>query len=224
MSPGITVYIADDHTLFRKALAKLMLTFDRISDVRDVENGMQLLELVKVEAPDVAIIDLQMPVMDGVSVCDYLIAKFPTVKIIVLTQHDDHKIIVQMIEKGVHAFILKIADPMELEKAIYAVTDNDFYHNEMVTEILRSSLRGKKAAPPSGFRDADLSEREKEILSLICDELTIREIGDRLSLSENTVRNHRVNMMEKVGVRNTVGLVKYAFDHGLIAEKRPPRH
>lgn len=211
------VYIADDHTLFRKAMVNLLRTFDRVSEVKDAENGKELLTMVKYEEPDVAIVDLQMPIMDGAETCENIIKRHPHVKIIILTMHDSNKYILHMMEMGVHAFLLKNTEPDELEKAIYAVAEKDFYHNDLVAAVLRKNVTEKKAGQRPNFRQADLTEREKEILVLICRELTIREIGQKLSLSENTVRNHRVNMMEKVGVNNTVGLVKYAYEAGIVS-------
>jgi DNA-binding NarL/FixJ family response regulator len=217
MNQPIKVYIADDHTLFRKAVVNLLSTFDRIGVIKDAADGKELISLVKSDPPDVALVDLQMPVMDGVEACGVLLSKFPYVKLIVLSMHDSEKYILHMMEMGVHAFLLKNADPQELEKAIYRVVENDFYHNDLIASVLRKNLKEKLVAQRPIFKHVDLTDREKEILTLICMELTIREIGTRLSLSENTVRNHRVNMMDKVGVKNTVGLVKYAFESGLVS-------
>lgn len=217
MSGKIKVYIADDHTLFRKAMVNLLQTFEKVEIVKDAENGKELLSLIKQEEPHVAIIDLQMPVMDGVETCEQLLPKFPDLKIIILTMHDSEKYILHMMEMGVHAFLLKNTEPDELEKAIYAVVEKDFYHNDLVASVLRKNMKERKAGQRPVFKNIDLSDREKEILKLICRELTIREIGLKLSLSENTVRNHRVNIMEKVGVKNAVGLVKYAYETHLIA-------
>lgn len=211
------VFIADDHTLFRKAMVNLLRSFERVGEVKDAENGKELLTLIKFEKPDVAIVDLQMPVMDGAETCENIIQKFPDVKIIILTMHDSEKYILHMMETGVHAFLLKNTEPDELERAIYAVVEKDFYHNDLVGSVLRKNVKEKKAGLRPVFRHAELTDREKEILVLICQELTIREIGQRLSLSENTVRNHRVNIMEKIEVNNTVGLVKYAYEVGLIS-------
>lgn len=210
------VFIADDHTLFRKAMVNLLKSFDRVCEVRDAENGKELLSLIKTDKPDVAIVDLQMPVMDGAETCENIITRYPDVKIIILTMHDSEKFILHMMETGVHAFLLKNTEPDELEKAIYSVAEKDFYHNDLVAAVLRKNVKEKKAGQRPVFRQTDLTEREKEILLLTCQELTIREIGHKLSLSENTVRNHRVNIMEKIGVNNTVGLVKYAYEIGLI--------
>ena len=210
------VYIADDHTLFRKAMVNLLLTFERVTDVRDAENGKELLALIKNSPPDVAIVDLQMPIMDGAETCENIINKYPDVKIIVLTMHDSGKFILQMMEMGVHAFLLKSSEPEELKKAIYSVVEKDFYHNDLVAAALRKNVKEKKARPKHMFDSVELTEREREILLLICQELTMKEIGQRLFLSENTVRNHRVNIMEKIKVNNIVGLVKYAYDSGLV--------
>lgn len=216
MKPSYKVYIADDHTLFRKAMVNLLRTFERVREVKDAENGKELLTLIKYEAPDVVIVDLQMPVMDGAETSEHIIAKFPDIKIIILTMHDSNKFILHMMELGVHAFLLKNTEPDELEKAIYSVVEKDFYHNDLVASVLRKNVKDRKTGQRPVFQQAELTDREKEILLLICRELTMKEIGQRLFLSENTVRNHRVNIMDKVGVNNIVGLVKYAYETGLI--------
>jgi DNA-binding NarL/FixJ family response regulator len=197
-------------------MVNLLKTFQRIVTVKDAENGRELLNLIKAEEPDVVIVDLQMPVMDGAETCQAIINRYPNVKIIVLTMHDSGKIILHIMDMGVHAFLLKNTEPREFEKAIYAVAEKDFYHNELVASTLRKNI--KERQPPSHplFQAAELTDREKEILILICEELTMKEIGQRLFLSENTIRNHRVNIMDKVGVHNIVGLVKYAYESGLV--------
>jgi len=212
----LKVYIADDHTLFRKAMVNLLRSFERITDVKDAENGKELITLIKYEQPDVVIVDLQMPVMDGSETSAIILQKYPDVKIIILTMHDSSKFILHMMDLGVHAFLLKNTEPDELEKAIYAVADKDFYHNDLVVAVLRKNVNERKIGQRPTFQAAELTEREKEILLLICQELTMKEIGQRLFLSENTVRNHRVNIMEKVGVNNIVGLVKYAYEAGVV--------
>jgi two-component system response regulator DegU len=216
MKKPLKVYMADDHTLFRKAMVNLIRGFENIADVKDAENGKELLTLMKYQVPDVAIVDLQMPVMDGTETCENILQKYPDVKIIILTMHDSEKYILHMMEMGVHAFLLKNTEPEELEEAIHSVMEKDFYHNDLVATVLRKNVREKRAGLRPVFSPNELSDREKEIVVLVCQELTIKEIGQKLSLSENTVRNHRVNIMEKVGVNNMVGLVKYAYDCGLV--------
>lgn len=216
MKKQLKVFIADDHTLFRKAMVNLIRGFENIEEVKDAENGKELLTLMKYQQPDVAIVDLQMPVMDGTETCETIIAKFPDVKVIVLTMHDSEKYILHMMEMGVHAFLLKNTEPEELQQAIESVIEKDFYHNDLVASVLRKNMREKKQGHRPSFNTIELSDREKEIVLLVCQEMTIKKISQKLSLSENTVRNHRVNIMEKVGVNNMVGLVKYAYDSGLI--------
>jgi two-component system, NarL family, response regulator DegU len=155
------VYIADDHTLFRKAMVNLMKTFDRVDQIKDAENGRELLALIKADKPDVVIVDLQMPVMDGAEVSEAIITKYPDVKIIILTMHDSEKFILHMMETGVHAFLLKNTEPEELEKAIYAVMEKDFYHNDLVAAVLRKNVKEKRSGQRPVFRQNDLTEREK---------------------------------------------------------------
>ena len=219
MKSGYKVYIADDHTLFRKAMVTLLQTFDRVAVVKDAENGRELINLVKSETPDVAIVDLEMPIMDGSATCDHLFAKYPDVKLIILTMHDSNKFILHMMEMGVHAFLLKNVEPEELEKALYSVIEKDFYHNDLVASVLRKNVRDRDKLQRNKplFQQGELTEREREILVLICQEMTMKEIGQRLFLSENTVRNHRVNIMDKVGVNNIVGLVKFAYEVGIVS-------
>lgn len=212
----LSIYIVDDHTLFRKAMVNLLQSFERVGVVKDAENGRDLLGLFKSAVPDVAIVDLQMPIMDGVEASENILKKYPGVKVIVLTMHDSDRYILHMIEMGVHAFLLKNTDPEELEKAIYHVSDHDFHHNDLVANVLRKNVMEKKTVQRPVFRQANLSEREREILLLVCQELTNKEIGARLSISENTVRNHKVSIMEKVGCDNVIGLVRFAYDTGLL--------
>jgi two-component system, NarL family, response regulator DegU len=216
MNNKLKVYIADDHTLFRKAMVKLLKTFKRVAEVKDAENGKELLTLIKYEAPDVAVVDLQMPVMDGSDTCQAIIQKYPDVKLIILTMHDSEKYILHMMEMGVHAFLLKNTEPDELEKAIYAVIEKDFYHNDLVASVLRKNVNEKKIKNPF-LKSNELTDREKDIVSLLCQELTNKEIGDHLGLSERTVENHRYRILEKLSLKSTIGLVRYAYDSGIIS-------
>ena len=212
MKQKLKVCIADDHTLFRKAMVNLLQTFERVSDVRDAENGKELLALIKTEIPDVAIIDLQMPVMDGADTCENIISRYPQVKIIILTMHDSEKYVLHMMEMGVHAFLLKNTEPDELEKAIDSIVDKDFYHNDWVISIMRKNVKSQRPT----FSIDHLTEREKQIVQLVCRELSSKEIADKLFISERTIENHRSTIMKKLGVKNTIGLVHYAYQTGIV--------
>lgn len=215
MNEKLTVYIADDHTIFRKAMVSLLQSFPRITKVKDAENGKELLALVKEQAPDIVLLDLQMPVMDGSETCEILYNRFPDVKVIVLSMHDSERYILHMMDLGARAFLFKNVEPDELEQAIYSVAEKDFYHNELIASILRKSLREKHNLKRPEFKQ-ELSEREREVMLLLCQEYSTKEISSRLSLSDRTVENHRAKIMEKIGVKNIVGVVRYAYEQGLL--------
>jgi DNA-binding NarL/FixJ family response regulator len=214
-----TVYIADDQTLFRKGMSRLVKSFSSVKEVKEAANGKELMALVKEQQPDVILMDLEMPVMDGVEATEKIIAKYPDIKIIVLSMHDTQQHIFYLMEIGAHAFLLKNAEPEEVKKAIESVIKHDFYQNKIVIEALRKGAidqRRQKQERPMFRETAPLSDREKEVVQLICRELTMKEIGDKLALSEKTIQNHRARILDKLNVRNTVGLVKYAYESGLI--------
>lgn len=215
MSEKLKVYIADDHTIFRKAMVSLLQSFPRIGTVKDAENGRELLNLVKEEEPHIVLLDLQMPIMDGSETCENLYNKYPDVRVIVLSMHDSERYIQHMMDLGARAFLFKNVEPDELEEAIYSVADKDFYHNELIASILRKSLREKHNLKKPDFKQ-ELTEREREILLLICQEYSTKEISSRLSLSDRTVENHRAKIMEKTGVKNIMGIVRYAYEQGLL--------
>ncbi|MBL6446317.1 response regulator transcription factor [Fulvivirga sp. 29W222] len=214
----IKVYIADDQTLFRKGMGRLVRSFPNVSEVKEASNGKELLELIKEEEPDVILMDLEMPVMDGIEATEKVINRYPNIKIVVLSMHDTQQHIFYLMELGAHAFLLKNAEPEEVQEAILAVMKNDFYQNEIVVNALRKGAMDKKKSEgrPVFQSNVTLTDRETEILLLICRELTMKEIGEKLSLSEKTIHNHRARIMDKLGVRNTVGLVRFAYDTGLL--------
>lgn len=211
----INICIVDDHNLFRKAMVRLLKTFKRIQDVTEAQNGKELIKLMSKQTPNVILLDLEMPVMNGVETAEFVIPKYPDVKIIVLTQHDSEKYILHMLEMGVHSFLLKNANPDELERAIYSVYDKDFYHNDLISSVMRKSI-ALRAEKPVFSKLAELSDREKEIFKLICEELSLKEIGLRLNISDKTIHSHKANIQSKLGVKNTVGMIKYAYESGLL--------
>lgn len=207
----LKVHIADDHTFVRKGMIRLLKTFDRIGEVKEASNGNELITLVKKSIPDLVVLDLEMPEKNGFDTAKYLIDHYPEVGILILTMHTEEVFILNLIELGVHGFLNKSAEPEEVERALYAVVDNDFYRNEIVNQALRSGVRRNTEASAS-----KLSPRELEILLLICNELTPPEISTRLQISEKTFFNHRSNILVKIGARGNVGLVKYAYQNHLL--------
>lgn len=199
--------------LFRKGLIRLIQSFRRVGEIREASNGKELIRMIQDAPPDVALVDLHMPVMGGEEVCEWIEKHQPDVKVVMLTMEDAEEYIQQLISLGAHAYLSKGAPPEEVEKAIYAVVDKDFYHNELVMRALRNFTiqvnRIRRDAP-------QFTKRELDIIRLICEEYTMKEIAGRLDLSESTVQNQRAAIMDKMSVKNTAGLVKFAFTKGLV--------
>jgi two-component system, NarL family, response regulator DegU len=213
----IDICVVDDHHIFRKALCQLLRTFPRINQVTDAENGLKCIDLVAKKQPHVVLLDLEMPVMNGVECAEHLILNYPDLKVIILTMHDNEKSILHMIEIGVNSFLLKNSDPAELERAIYAVVDRDFYHNDLLVSVLRKSMRNQlKARRPDFSATHVLSDREQEVLRLICDDKSTKEIALHLDISEKTVHSHKQNIQTKLEVKTTVGMVRAAYEMGII--------
>lgn len=208
---NLTIYIADDHTFVRKGMIRLLNTFERIGAVKEAANGKELIALVQGKVPNIVILDLEMPVLNGFDCAKHLVENHPEVKILILTMHTEEVFILNLMELGVHGFLNKNAEPEEVEKALYSIADRDFYRNDIINQVLQNKIKRHR-----NVGSTQLSARELEILLLICQELTPLEISKRLQISEKTFFNHRANVLSKVNARGNVGLVKYAYQHGII--------
>ena len=193
-------------------MIRLLNTFNRINEVKEAANGKELIEMIHSSTPDVVILDLEMPVLNGFETSKHILEHYPTIKILILTMHTEEVFILNLMELGVHGFLNKNSEPEEVERALYAVHDKDFYRNEIVNQALRNGI----GRVTNTTTTSKLSPRELEILFLICQELSPSEISSRLQISEKTYFNHRTNILSKIGVRGNVGLVKYAYQHGLL--------
>ncbi len=213
----ISVLITDDHTLFRKGMRFILKSFSEIGEVNDAENGQVALDLLKDHPVDIVLLDIDMPVLDGKETARKIIAKYPDVHIIMVSMHESLEVISELIEIGVHSYILKSAQPEEVQKAIISVINNDFYYNQIVSKALHQNLKNHNWNHAIGGEKSQLTKREVEILSLICEELTMKEIGEKLFLSEQTVHTHRKNLMKKTDAKNAVGLVRFAVQHHIVS-------
>lgn len=214
---GLNIVVTDDHKLFRKGMAALLSDFDQVGEILEAENGVDLLNLVgKMSSPpDVVFLDVNMPVMDGVEATRELKLRHPRVRIIILSMEDDVQLVSHLVGEGVNGYLLKNADPDELEIALKKVMTNDFYFSASLTAaVLNSSKASFKIK--SRVNEVEFSERENQVLRLICEELTAAEIADRLSLSARTVEGYKRNLLEKTGTRNMAGLVIFAMKNNLI--------
>lgn len=213
---GIQLLMADDHEIFRDGF-KLMLTkYPDIVLVGEAENGKELLELTQKLQPAVIITDIKMPVMDGIEAAKKISELFPDIGIIGLSMFDEDDLIVDMLEAGAKGYLIKNAGKEQITEAIRTVYNNDPYYCKTTSHKLTSMIARSRFNPYKKAAKVEFSEREIEIIDLICNELTNKEISDKLFISIRTVEGHRLKILEKMNVKNTVGLVVYAIKMGLV--------
>lgn len=214
----ISLAIADDQILFRKGLKLLIHSFDGIELVIEASNGVELLSAVQQNQPDVILMDLRMPEMDGLEATGKIKKLFPSIKVILLTMYDEEHLINHMMKLGANGYLLKNEEPEEVEKAIRSVMEKDFYFNDYVSKALLSGLQRPKNEVKNwaSGAEASISRREREVLELICREFTSSEIATELYISIRTVENHRKNLLAKTNARNTAGLILFAVRNQLI--------
>jgi DNA-binding NarL/FixJ family response regulator len=218
MTNKIKIAVIDDQRLFREGLSALLKNVEDFELLAEPENGKEFLEIVKTlpGIPDVVLVDMNMPEMNGVELTDILQREYPDMKIIILTVYNQERFINKMVESGVSGYLLKNCDIEDVILAIRAAHRTGFYFNDAVVKALRNSHKYKS----SEIRNLsnvhiDLTDREKEILQLICKELTNTEIAEQLHISARTVDGHRNNLLSKTGCRNTAGLVLFAVTNGI---------
>lgn len=216
MNAQINIALADDETLFRKGIEILVEGFDNMEVILEAENGQDLLDKLPLadSPPDILLLDLNMPVLDGVETAKILQKQFPDLKIIILSSYFSKAFIINMIELGASGYLAKNSLPEEVERTIREVAEKGFSYGDKVMEVIRENMMKKTKEKPT-FAPT-LSEREKEVLQLICEQFTAAEIGNKLFISQRTVDGHRNNLLQKLNCRNTAGLVVYALQNGLV--------
>ncbi|MCO6357949.1 response regulator [Roseivirga pacifica] len=213
----IKVALADDHKLFREGIRFILGQMEGLEVLFEVSNGAELLETLTEETPDVVLLDLDMPELDGIEVLKSLRPERTDVKIIILSMHSDQKMVAHLMELGANAYLLKDTTHEELEKAIKSVDAEGHYFNEFVSQAMLKGLMSKTKTKPTLKYNVDLTPREIEVLELICQEFTAKEIADKLFISHRTAEGHRKNLIDKLGVKNTAGLVMKAIKEGIIS-------
>jgi two-component system, NarL family, invasion response regulator UvrY len=209
------VAIADDHTLLRKALSKLISSFENYTVLFEAEHGIDVKSKITQHAiPDIILLDVNMPGMDGFETVQWLHKNYPHIKVLALSMFSDEKIIVRMLRLGAKGYILKNIDPEELRNALDSVMKKDFYLPEYISGKIISGLNkdGDEIEKQSIF----LTEKEKEFLQLICSELTYKDIAVKLNLSPRTIDDYRNALFEKFNVKSRVGLAIYAIKKGFV--------
>ena len=212
----IKIAIADDYKIYRDGLKVGLAEDEQLEVVLEADNGQELMYGLERISPDVIIMDLKMPVLDGMEATKQIRKMYSQIKVLVVTMYDDDKFIIHLMENGANGYLLKNADSDEIRRSIHAVHDNGYYFNDLVNKALLKKLVMKGNFKPSFNLNIEFSERELEVLKLICDEMTTAEIGKEIFLSPRSVEGIRQRLIEKVGVKNTAGLVMFAVKSGIV--------
>ena len=214
----IRVFIVDDHTLIRDGLRTLLDAEPLFAVVGEAGNGQELLAQLAAVAADVVLLDLNMPVLDGLATTHRLLAEYPTLRILLLSMMTHERTIGEALAAGAHGYVLKNADKYEVVAALRGVAAGKrFLCSEIGLGLLEKILLQEPRHPAPGTAPGvPLTHREREILQLVASGLTNQQIADQLFTSKRTVESHRQNLLEKTGASNTAALVKYAMERGLL--------
>ena len=223
----IKYIITDDHKIFRHGLKYALNDDPEIQYVGEAENGKELLAMMKKNRPDVVLLDLKMPIMDGIEAVKQIRPLYPDVRILMLTSHDDEHFILHLIELGANGYLIKNAEPSEIKKAIHSVYNHGFYFNELMNNAMLKKLASvSNPEKPQTYPDktqeekitipVKLNDRETDVLKGICNELTTAQIAEQLYLSPRTIEGIRTSLIDKLGVKNVAGLVVYAIKNGIV--------
>lgn len=210
-----TIAIVDDHSLFRKGIMALLRDFEEIDVLFEAGDGNELLSLLKTKQPHVILLDISMPGLTGIEITTTLKQKHPSIRVIILSQYFDNQTIYKLMQKGANGFLPKDAEIETIVEAIHMVTEKGNYFTEAVAEALaKGAISSEKNKLP--FNAPALTNREIEVLRLICKEKTIKDIGTILHLSPRTIDTYIEKLYQKTGARKREGLVFYAVDNGLL--------
>lgn len=212
----IKLAIADDHKIFREGLKFTLEDYAQLNLIIEATNGKDLIAQIINHKPDVILMDIKMPEMDGMQAITHIHQHFPDIKILVLSMHNEDKYILNAMRLGASGYLLKNAEPEEILDAIVNVHTKGFYFNDDLSVTMAKELLGINFMHRLHEKDARLNEREIEVLKLICEEYCNTEIADKLFLSVRTVEGYRTRLFEKVGSKNIAGLVIYAVKSGII--------
>jgi DNA-binding NarL/FixJ family response regulator len=213
----IRLAIADDHKIFRNGLKATLEDCAEFDLVLEASNGKQLLALLETNVPEVILMDIKMPEMDGIQTTAKVKQRYPQVKVLALSMFNEDKYIVDMMRAGASGYLLKNAEPEEIIEAISTVYHKDYYFNEHLSITLIKQLAGNTQPGSPALSLADFNEREIEVLRLVCQECSNQEIADKIFLSVRTVEGYRARLFEKTRSKNLVGLVIFAVKTGIIS-------
>ncbi len=211
---AIRILLADDHELIRTGIRNLLGTNKDFAIVGESGDGEDTIRKVHDVKPDVVVIDISMPKMSGIEVTRHLREKFPAVKVLVLTMHENVEYVYQIYKSGAGGYLLKNAGRDEITSAIYAVARGERFFSPRVSELMISEYMKQAERRDSQSPDSTLTKREEEILRLIAKGLNNQQISHQLFISPRTVNTHRTNIMQKLDIHDVANLVRYALEHG----------
>ena len=210
------IAIADDHILLRKGLASLVQNFG-YAVILEADNGRELLDkITKGVLPDLVLMDINMPEMNGYDSTLWLKQNHPEIKVLALSMYDDETAIIRMLKNGAKGYILKDAEPGELHSAMESVLNKGFYYSEMVTGRMMHTIADMDDEQTGIKKLQSLTDRELEFLKLACSEMTYKEIAVRMFLSPRTIDGYRDTLFEKLSVKTRTGLAIYAIKNGIV--------
>ena len=213
----IKVALADDHVLVRKGLAGIVNSFLNYEVILDASNGSELVEeFKKGQIPDIVLMDINMPVMDGYVTTQWLKEAYPHIKVLALSMYDNEMAVIRMFRSGAKGYILKDSEPDELLLALDTLYSTGYYFSESISEKLAFSLQENKHAGKNYVGNLPLTARELEFLTLACTEMTYKEIGKSMNVSPRTVDGYRDDLFLKLNLKTRVGLVLYAIKNNIV--------
>lgn len=201
--------VVDDHDLFRKGICMILSSLDFLDIVAEATDGEQFVELLNTLEPEIVIMDIKMPKIDGVQATKLALKKYPQLKILALSMFGESEYYNQMMEAGVKGFILKNSDIDELKKGLEKIiAGGTYFSQELLMNLVKTYKTDNKI-------EVNLSHREIEVLQFICDGMSNVEIADKLCLSQRTVESHRANILDKTGMKNSIQLVVFSIKNSL---------
>lgn len=216
MKKNIRIAIADDHQLIIDGLKSLLLSDEGLDILAEANDGIELMQRLELTAVDIALVDINMPRMNGLEVMAAIRKKHPSVRVIILSMHNERAIVQRLIDMGASGYVLKNADKAELVEAIRQVAAGQRYFSGDVTlNLLNSNRNGNNTISKNDI--PELTQREAEILRLVAEGLSNKEISQRLFISHRTVDTHRTNIMRKAEVSNVAGLIRFAIRNGFLS-------
>ncbi|HVE61198.1 MAG: response regulator [Chitinophagaceae bacterium] len=215
-SQQIKVSIADDHKIFRDGIKMSLRDREFLKILWEAEDGKDLMHKLRIKQPDILLMDIRMPQLDGINAINLIRKEYEEVKIIVLTMYDDQEMITKMMEMGANAYLTKTTDPDEIYQAIITCMNDDFYFNDLVNKAVLLKLQHKKTVRQFYPNPTKFSEKELRILKCIAEDRTTEEISKEVFLSPRTIETIRQKMKEKVGAKTIAGLVMYAMRNKLL--------